>query len=108
MMVIFWRFVVSLLVWLSADTERLATEPARAAAAVAAARAAVVGAGSPRNGVESVAAIKTPAFDAHAAKCKTCTNRNPAGPGVCDEGRKAYAADVKAATCVSGTCGVKR
>ena len=108
MMVIFWRFVVSLLVWLSADTERLATEPARAAAAVAAARAAVVGAGSPRTGVESVAAIKTPAFDAHAAKCKTCTNRNPAGPGVCDEGRKAYAADVKAATCVSGTCGVKR
>ena len=108
MMVIFWRFVVSFLVWLSADAERLATEPARAAAAVAAARAAVVGAGNPRDSVESVAAIKTPAYDAHAAKCKTCTNRNPAGPGVCDEGRKAYAADVKAATCVSGTCGVKR
>ena len=108
MMVIFWRFVVSFLVWLSADTERLATEPARAAAAVAAARAAVVGAGSPRNGVESVAAIKTPTFDAHAAKCKQCTNRNPAGPGVCGEGRAAYAKDVKAATCVSGTCGVKR
>ena len=108
MMVVFWRFVVSFLVWLSADTERLATEPARAAAAVAAARAAVVGAGSPRNGVEGVAAIKTPAYDAHAAKCKVCTNRNPAGPGVCDEGRKAYAADVKSATCVSGTCGVKR
>ena len=108
MMVIFWRWVVSLLVWLSADTERLATEPARAAAAVAAARAAVVGAGNPRDSVESVAAIKTPAYDAHAAKCKTCTNRNPSGPGVCDEGRKAYAKDVKAATCVSGTCGVKR
>ena len=108
MMVIFWRFVVSLLVWLSADTERLATEPARAAAAVAAARAAVVGAGRARDSVESVAAIKTPAYDAHAAKCKVCTNRNPAGPGVCDEGRKAYAADVKASTCVSGTCGVKR
>ena len=98
MMVMFWRFVVSFLVWLSADTERLATEPARAAAAVAAARAAVVGAGDPRSGVESVAAIKTPAFDAHAKQCKVCTNRNPAGPGVCDEGRKAYAADVKAAT----------
>ena len=97
MMVFFWRWVVSLLVWLSADTERLATEPARAAAAVAAARAAVVGAGNPRSGVESVAAIKTPAFDAHAAKCKTCTNRSPAGPGVCDEGSKAYALDVKAA-----------
>jgi hypothetical protein len=108
MMVFFWRFVVSFLVWLSADTERLATEPARAAAAVAAARAAVVGAGNPRNGVESVAAIRTPAFDAHAAKCKTCANRNPAGPGVCDEGRKAYATDVKAAACVSGTCGVRR
>ena len=98
MMVMFWRFVVSFLVWLSADTERLATEPARAAAAVAAARAAVVGAGDPRSCVESVAAIKTPAFDAHATKCKVCTNRNPAGPGVCDEGRKAYAVDVKAAT----------
>ena len=61
---------------------------------------------SDTTGVESVAAIKTPAYDAHAAKCKVCTNRNPAGPGVCDEGRKAYAADVKA--CVSGTCGVKR
>jgi len=100
--------VVSLLVWLSADTERLATEPARAAAAVAAARAAMVGAGSARNGVESVAAIKTPAFDTHAKGCKTCTNRNPAGPGVCDAGRAAYALDVKSATCVSGTCGVKR
>jgi hypothetical protein len=108
MMVTFWRFVVSLLVWLSADTEKLATEPARAAAAVAAARAAVVGASNPRAGVESVASIKTPAYDAHAAKCKTCFNRNPAGPGVCDEGRKAYARDVKAATCVSGTCGVKK
>ena len=108
MMVVFWRFVVSFLVWLSADTERLATEPARAAAAVAAARTAVVGAGSARDSVESVAAITTPAFDAHAAKCKTCTNRNPAGPGVSDEGRAAYARDVKAATCVSGTCGVKR
>jgi hypothetical protein len=93
-----WRFVVSFLVWLSADTDRLATEPARAAAAVAAARAAVVGASDPRSGVESVAKIKTPAFDAHAKQCKQCTNRNPAGPGVCDEGRKAYAADVKAAT----------
>jgi hypothetical protein len=57
MMVFFWRWVVSLLVWLSADTERLATEPARAAAAVAAARAAVVGAGNPRASVESVASI---------------------------------------------------
>ena len=92
-----WAWVVAFLVWLSADPQQLANEPARAAAAVAAARAAVVGAGDPRRGVESVASIKTPAFDAHAAKCKVCTNRNPAGPGVCDEGRKAYAIDVKAA-----------
>jgi len=97
MIAMFWKFVVSLLVWLSADTHRLNAEPARAAAAVAAARAAVVGAGDPRSGVESVAKIKTPAFDAHAKQCKVCTNRNPAGPGVCDAGRKAYAADVKAA-----------
>jgi hypothetical protein len=66
-----------------------------------------VGAGDPRSGVESVAQIKTPAYDAHAAKCKTCINRNPAGPGVCDAGRATYALDVKA-TCVSGTCWVKR
>jgi hypothetical protein len=57
----------------------------------------VVGAGGARDSVESVAAIKTPAFDAHAAKCKTCTNRNPVGPGVCEAGRAAYALDVKAA-----------
>lgn len=108
MIALFWKFVVSLLVWLSADSHRLNAEPARCAAAVAAARAAVVGAGSSRDSVESVAAIKTPAFDAHAKQCKTCTNRNPAGPGVCDAGRAAYALDVKAATCVSGTCRVKR
>jgi hypothetical protein len=47
--------------------------------------------------VESVAAIKTPAFDAHAKQCKVCTNRNPSGPGVCEAGRAAYALDVKAA-----------
>ena len=108
MIALFWKWVVSLLVWLSADASAINAEPARAAAAVAAARAALVGAGDPRDSVESVAAIKTPTFDAHAAKCKPCTNRNPAGPGVCDEGRKAYARDVKAAACVSGTCGVKR
>ncbi len=97
MIAMFWKFVVSLLVWLSADTHRLNAEPARCAAAVAAAKASMVGASDPRSGVEGVAKINTPAFDAHAAKCKVCTNRNPAGPGVCDEGRKAYALDVKAA-----------
>jgi hypothetical protein len=55
MMMMFWRFVVSCLVWLSADTERLATEPARAAAAVAAARAAVVDQGADRDRVEGMA-----------------------------------------------------
>jgi hypothetical protein len=54
MMVMFWRFVVSFLVWLSADTDRLATEPARAAAAVAAARASMVGEAADRVGVEAV------------------------------------------------------
>lgn len=58
MMVLFWRWVVSLLVWLSADTERLATEPARAAAAVAAARAAMVDSAAVRDGVESVEAVQ--------------------------------------------------
>lgn len=37
-----WRWVVSLLVWLSADQHRLATEPGRAAAAVSAARASIL------------------------------------------------------------------
>jgi hypothetical protein len=39
---IVWRWVISILVWLSADHERIATEPARAAAAVAVARASIV------------------------------------------------------------------
>jgi len=55
-MALFWRWIVSLLVWLSADADRLATEPARAAAAVAAARAAVLDAPAIRDGVESVEA----------------------------------------------------
>jgi hypothetical protein len=108
MIALFWKWMISLLVWLSADRVSLDAEPPRCAAAVAAARAAVLGASDPRDSVESVAKIKTPAFDAHAAKCKVCTNRNPAGPGVCDEGRAAYAKDLKAAACVSGTCGVRR
>lgn len=49
-----WQWIISLLVWLSADSHRLATEPARAAAAVAAARAAVVDQGAVRHGVEAV------------------------------------------------------
>lgn len=49
-----WYWIVSLLVWLSADSQRLATEPARAAAAVAAARSAMVGKAALRSGVEGV------------------------------------------------------
>ena len=41
-MSILWRWVISLLVWLSADHDRIATEPARAAAAVSAARASII------------------------------------------------------------------
>jgi hypothetical protein len=50
-----WAWVVSFLVWLSADPQQLANEPARAAAAVAAARAAVVDQGADRDRVEGVA-----------------------------------------------------
>lgn len=49
-----FRLIVSFLVWLSADSEHLATEPARAAAAVAAARAAVMDSNAFRDGVEGV------------------------------------------------------
>jgi len=50
-----WAWIVAFLVWLSADPRQIATEPARAAAAVAAARAAVVDQGADRDRVESVA-----------------------------------------------------
>lgn len=52
MIALLFRWVVSLLVWLSADQHQIATEPARCAAAVAAARATVVGEGSDRDGME--------------------------------------------------------
>lgn len=41
-MLMIWRWMVSILVWLSADPQQLATEPGRAAAAVAAARASML------------------------------------------------------------------
>ena len=50
-----WYWIVSFLVWLSADPHTIATEPARCAAAVAAARATLVGETAVRGGVESVA-----------------------------------------------------
>jgi hypothetical protein len=49
-----WAWIVAFLVWLSADPQQLANEPARAAAAVAAARAAVVDQGADRVGVAAV------------------------------------------------------
>ena len=94
MIAMFWKFVVSLLVWLSADTHRLNAEPARCAAAVAAARATMDGADAVRVGVE---AVPTPQFDAHAEQCKRCKNRNPNGPGLCDEGFRLFQEDLKAA-----------
>jgi hypothetical protein len=105
----FWSWIVSLLVWLSADPRQIATEPARCAAAVAVARATVVGSPSVRAGVESVEKVPTPQFDAHAAKCKRCFNRNPNGPGLCDEGFRLLQADLKDAkkTCTTGTCPTK-
>lgn len=42
MVMAIWRWIVSVLVWLSADPHQLATEPGRAAAAVAAARASML------------------------------------------------------------------
>jgi hypothetical protein len=55
MIAMFWKFVVSLLVWLSADASAINAEPARCAAAVAAARAAVVDQGADRDRVEGMA-----------------------------------------------------
>lgn len=54
MIALFWKWVVSLLVWLSADSRDLNAEPARCAAAVAAARATLRGADAVRVGVEAV------------------------------------------------------
>jgi len=54
MIAMFWKFVVSLLVWLSADSHAINAEPARCAAAVAAARASMVGEAADRVGVEAV------------------------------------------------------
>jgi hypothetical protein len=49
-----WSLIVSALVWLSADPHSIAVEPARCSAAVAVARATVLGAPDRRAGVESV------------------------------------------------------
>ena len=54
MIALFWKWMISLLVWLSADRASLDAEPPRSAAAVAAARAAVVDQGHLRVGVDAV------------------------------------------------------
>jgi hypothetical protein len=68
-----WSVILSLLVWLSADPQKLAAEPARCAAAVAAARATVVGQDNRRSSVESMEKIQI----AGAAKCLTCSGELP-------------------------------
>lgn len=59
MIALFWKWIVSCLVWLSADAHHLNNEPARCAAAVAAARATMVGADAVRVGVEEVHPVST-------------------------------------------------
>jgi hypothetical protein len=54
MIAMFWKWVVSLLVWLSADSSAIKAEPARCAAAVAAARATLGGSDAVRVGVAAV------------------------------------------------------
>jgi len=54
MIALFWKWMISLLVWLSADRASLDAEPPRSAAAVAAARATVLGASPVRLGVDTV------------------------------------------------------
>jgi hypothetical protein len=54
MIAMFWKFVVSLLVWLSADSHAINAEPARCAAAVSASRASMVGEAADRVGVAAV------------------------------------------------------
>lgn len=56
MIAVLWKWVLSLLVWLSADTSQIEREPARCAAAVAVARAAVVYSDDHVDSAESVEA----------------------------------------------------
>lgn len=73
MMAVIFRWIVSLLVWLSADSQQLAVEPARAAAAVAAARATVVAQAAVRDRVESVEESKpTPIVSGSVCLSGTC------------------------------------
>lgn len=70
-MTIVFRWLISLMVWLSADPHRIATEPGRAAAAVALARATLVD--RARHEVVPVPMAKEPAAKAANASCLTGT-----------------------------------
>lgn len=56
MIAVLWKWVLSLLVWLSADSRQIELEPARCAAAVTVARAAVVYSDDHVDSTESVEA----------------------------------------------------
>jgi hypothetical protein len=71
-MSIFWRWIVSCLVWLSADHDRLATEPGRAAAAVSAARASIL---------EEMESPPSPKPKPQPVKSGTCTSGTCTRPG---------------------------
>jgi hypothetical protein len=58
-----FRWFVSFLVWLSADPGRIASEPARAAAAVASARSFMVAQSGPADGVETLEAKRKEQVD---------------------------------------------
>ena len=103
-----WRWVISMLVWLSADHERIATEPARAAAAVAVARASII---------EQMEARPLPPAPPGPTACKcsaTCVRGlwRPDGriEARCDcscprcVAERAKPGTVRSGTCSSGTC----
>jgi hypothetical protein len=100
-----WRWIVSVLVWLSADHERIATEPARAAAAVAVARASIID--------EMAAKPLPPAPPAPACRCSSTCVRGVWRPDgriearcdcTCPRCVAERAKGMTSGTCSSGTC----
>lgn len=97
MMAVIFRWIVSLLVWLSADSQQIATEPARAAAAVAAARASMLVEDAPATQPAPKPPAPTPAVcvechgtgwlmmpDGHRIKCQKCSGTGkPCPDGKC-------------------------
>lgn len=113
-----WRWVISLLVWLSADHDRIATEPARAAAAVSAARASIIEEMAAKPAPVPVrparaADMKTPLFDVHCKSCKQCSSlldENGVEQGLCVDGFRLWQQDYRNALkpCASGSCPPRR